>query len=127
MENTKREPLIFSAPQKGVGKSYYIENTYKDYFKIETGNNNRQDKSISGKISEAAKTNNKVLVKTTINYLKNKFNSNCILNSGTHITFLIEDIGVEKIFNKNRINNYKKKFDLKETEVYKLIKKINNE
>ena len=80
MENTKRESLIFSSPQKGVGKSYYIENKYKDYFKIETGNRNRQDKSISGKISEAAKTNDKILVKTTINYLKNKFNSNCILS-----------------------------------------------
>lgn len=123
MENTKREPLIFAAPQKGVGKSYYIENTYKDYFKIETGNKNRQDKSISGKILEAAKTNDKVLVKTTINYLKNKFNSNCILSSGTHIAVLIEDMLAKKILNKKRIKNYTNEFDLKNTEVYKLIKK----
>lgn len=70
MENTKRESLIFAAPQKGVGKTYYIENNYKDYFKIETGNRNRQDKSISGKISEATKANDKVLVKTTIRFKK---------------------------------------------------------
>lgn len=123
MEKTKREPLIFATSTKGVGKTYYMENKYKDYFKIETGNRNRQDKYISSKISEAAKTNDKVLVKTTINYFKNKFNSNCILNSGTNIAVLIEDLGTRKILNKKRIKNYINKFNLKNTEVYKLIKK----
>lgn len=125
METIKREPkMIIKTGAKGIGKSNYIDNNYKDYFKIETGNRNRQDKSMSEIVLEAAKTNDNILIKTHANYLKNKFNSNSIIKySGVNVTILIEDIGQENIFNKKRIKNHINRFDLKNTEVYRLIKK----
>ena len=56
--------MIIKIGMKGIGKSNYMENNYKDYFKIETGNKNRQDKLISGRVLEATTINDKVLIKT---------------------------------------------------------------
>lgn len=125
METIKREPkMIIKTGAKGIGKSHYIENNYKDYFKIETGNRNRQDKLILGRVLEASKINDKILIKTHANYLKNKFNSNSIMKkSGISLAIIIEDIGKQLIINKKRIKNNINRFDLKNTEVYRLIKK----
>ena len=125
METIKREPkMIIKTGAKGIGKSHYIENNYKDYFKIETGNRNRQDKLILGRVLEASKINDKILIKTHANYLKNKFNSNSIMKkSGISLAIIIEDIGKQLIINKKRKKNNINRFDLKNTEVYRLIKK----
>lgn len=111
---------------KGIGKSDYIENKFKDFLKIETPNKNRQDKSITEQILEARKVNDKILLKTHVNYLKNKYNINNIIKSRYNfdITIVIDDIGKQLSINKKSFNNNTfSKFNLKETDVYKLIKK----
>lgn len=124
MEN--REPkMIIKTGARGIGTSNYLENKYKDFFKIETPNKNRQDKSITEQILEARKVNDKILLKTNVNYLKNKYNINNIIKSryNLDITIVIDDIGKQLSINKKSFNNNTfSKFNLKETDVYKLIK-----
>mgnify|MGYP001439684764 CR=1 FL=1 len=67
------EPKNILIGNKGIGKSSYMENMYKDYIKIETPNKNRQDKSIYQRILDEKKVNNKILLKTNPDYLKNKY------------------------------------------------------
>jgi|JI10StandDraft_1071094.scaffolds.fasta_scaffold188131_4 hypothetical protein len=124
MEN--REPkMIIKTGMKGIGTSHYIENKYKDFFKIETPNKNRQDESVLEKILEAKKVNEKILLRTHINYMKNKYNMSKINKlPNINIVLLIDDIGKQLSVNKKEFNNNTfSKFNLKETDVYKLIKK----
>jgi hypothetical protein len=125
MENREATTIIKTG-MKGIGTSHYIENKYKDFLKIETPNKNRQDKSFLESISEAIKVNNKILLKTNPNYLKNKYNINQIIKSkyNCDISIVIDDIGQQLSINKKSFNNNTfSKFNLKETDVYKLIKK----
>ncbi len=124
MEN--REPkMVIKTGMKGVGTSHYIENKYKDFLKIETPNKNRQDESVLEKILEAKKVNEKILLRTHINYMKNKYNMSKINKlPNINIVLLIDDIGKQLSVNKKEFNNNTfSKFNLKETDVYKLIKK----
>lgn len=124
METIKREPImIIKTGMKGIGKSYHFENNYKDYSKIETNDKNRQDKSITERILETSKENGKVLLKTYKTYLSNKYNIRKVMAANVPFVIVIDDIGAKKTFNKNRIKNRINRFDLKNTEVYKLIKK----
>lgn len=123
MEVVKLEPLIFLTGQKGVGKSYYIDNKYKDYFKVETHSKNKQDKSITYRILDAKKNHEKVTLKTHVNFIKNKYNRNEVMKCKIDFTILLEDISSQLKFNKKRTEKRINIFDLKNTEVYKLIKK----
>lgn len=124
METIKREPMmIVKTGMKGIGRSTYMENNYKDYCKVETNSKNRQDKSITERILEASKQTGKVLLKTYKPYLSNKYNIRKVMAANVPFVIVIDDIGAEKIFNKNRIKNNINRFDLKNTEVYRLIKK----
>lgn len=111
---------------KGIGKSYYIEKMYKDFLKIETPNKNRQDDSIYHLILKEKKVNNKILLKTNPNYLKNKYNVSKIIEStrDINIVILLDDIGKQLTINKNKFNNTLSKFNLKESKFYKLINKF---
>lgn len=122
METIKREPLIISTGHKGIGKSYFIEDKYKDYFKVETHNKNRQDKSILYRILDAKKIHEKVTLKTHVNFVKNKYNMSEIRKCKIDFTVLLEDIGNDLINNKKRVKHNINKFYLKDMEVYNLIK-----
>lgn len=123
MENKREPEMIISSGMKGVGKSYYMENNYKDYSKVETHSKNRQDASITERILEASKEFGKVLLKSYKPYLSNKYNIRKVMAANVPFVIVIEDIGVEKMFNKKRIKNNINRFDLKNTEFYRLIKK----
>lgn len=119
------DPKNILIGNKGIGKSSYMENMYKDYLKIETPNKNRQDKSIYKRILDEKKVNNKILLKTNPNYLKNKYNLNKIIESTSdiNISIVINDIAKKIIINKKSFkNNTFSKFNLKDTQVYKFIK-----
>ena len=87
MEVVKLEPLIFLTGQKGVGKSYYIDNKYKDYFKVETHSKNKQDKSITYRILDAKKNHEKVTLKTHVNFIKR--HPHCIVFSFMYFFFYV--------------------------------------
>jgi hypothetical protein len=116
----KREPLIFNAGTKGTGKTYQFERDLKNYFIIETGKRNRQDKDMKKIIQEAKINHEKICVKTHYNFLKNKYNSSLLTNTGVSYTLFIDDM-FNNIPDKKSI---KYKSNLKETEFYKKIKNI---
>ncbi len=124
MKNTKREPmLVLKTGTKGVGRSYFFENNYKDHFVVQTSNKNRQDSSIANRIIDAKNQHEKVCLKTGGLFMRNKYNVRKISQINVAFSIYIEDICNFPSSHKSIRKNIKNKFNLKDTEAYKLIKK----